>query len=277
MMPTPLRYPGGKHKIWNQISDLILHNATTECEYIEPYAGGAGIALELLKQNIVRRIHINDINPTLFAFWQSVLNDTVNLCRLIAETPLTVEEWDKQKQLLKTSDSSSLEKGFAFLYLNRTNFSGVINGGIIGGRDQKGPYKMNARFPQKRIISLIEQIASQRDRISLTNMDAVQFIREIVPTISNRFLYCDPPYYVKGRQLYLDSYKPEDHKAIAQLLETLNPEPWIVSYDNVPEIQDLYKSFRQHAFDLQYSARNKQKGKELFIFSANLILPPHFM
>ena len=274
---TPLRYPGGKHKIWHHIAELISLNASSECEYIEPYAGGAGIAFELLRRKIVSRIHINDINPTLFAFWQSVLNETSEICELITNIPMTVKEWEKQKLILKHADSSTLEKGFALLYLNRTNFSGIISAGIIGGKEQKGTYKMDARFPKKRIISLIEEIASEKEKISLTNMDAIQFIGEVVPAINNRFLYCDPPYYVKGRQLYLDSYKPDDHAAIANLLTIINPEPWIVSYDNAPEIKALYENFRQLSFDLQYSARTKQKGKELLILSPNLKVPANFM
>lgn len=274
---TPLRYPGGKHKIWHHIAELISLNSSSVCEYIEPYAGGAGIAFELLRRKIVSHIHINDINPTLFAFWKSVLYETSEICELIANTPMTVEEWEKQKLILNHKDSSTLEKGFALLYLNRTNFSGIINAGLIGGKEQKGTYKMDARFPKKRIISLIKEIASEKEKISLSNMDALQFIGDIVPTINNSFLYCDPPYYIKGRQLYLDSYKPDDHAAIASLLANINPEPWIVSYDNTPEIQELYKNFRQLSFDLQYSARNKQKGKELLILSPNLKIPNNFM
>lgn len=274
---TPLRYPGGKHKIWHHIAELISLNAPSECEYIEPYAGGAGIAFELLRRKIVSRIHINDINPNLFAFWQSVLNETSAICELITHTPMTVKEWEKQKLILKHADSSTLEKGFALLYLNRTNFSGIISAGIIGGKEQKGTYKMDARFPKTRIISLIEEIASEKEKISLTNIDALQFIGDIVPTIKNSFLYCDPPYYVKGRQLYLDSYKPDDHTAIADQLTAINPEPWIVSYDNTPEIQALYRNFRQLSFDLQYSARTQKKGKELLLLSPNLEIPDNFM
>ncbi len=274
---TPLRYPGGKYRIWKQVAELIRLNQPVDCEYAEPYAGGAGVAIQLLMSGIVKRIHINDINPALGAFWRSVLTNPDELCTAIEDCPISVQEWDRQKAILRSPSASDVERGFAFLYLNRTNFSGVINGGIIGGRRQEGKYKMDARFPKQRIVRLIKKISSRRDNISLTHLDAGDFIRNTVPSISNCFLYCDPPYYVKGRDLYMDFYEHNDHERIAALLQKLDNIPWIVSYDNVEKIQKLYENCEQIAFHLQYSVRTKQQGSELFIFSPGLKLPPHFL
>src|ERR1700688_594781 len=176
---TPLRYPGGKAKLAPFIKALMKENRLLDGEYVEPYAGGAAIALELLFHEYVSCIHINDISKPLHAFWRSVLDYTEEFCRLVVETPLTVKEWDKQKRVLKKpADHGDVAIGFATFFFNRTNRSGILNGGIIGGRDQSGPWKIDARFNAKELVHRIEAIARMGDRIKLTRQDALKFIKK---------------------------------------------------------------------------------------------------
>jgi DNA adenine methylase len=273
---TPLRYPGGKGKLAGFIKALLKANSLLDGEYVEPYAGGAAIALELLLHEYVTRVHINDVSRPIYAFWKSVLNNTDEICRLIRAVPLTVEEWDVQKSILShPNDHDDLTLGFATFFLNRTNRSGILNGGIIGGRDQTGPWKIDARFNGSELITRITAIARMRNRISLTRKDALRFLATGSKKWPRKTLiYLDPPYYVKGRELYHDFYLPGDHAAVAAFVCGNLPQHWIVSYDNVKEIRSLYASARRVTYDIGYSARSARTGSEVMFFGDSLKIPP---
>lgn len=274
---TPLRYPGGKGKLARFIKDLMERNDLLDGAYVEPYAGGAAIALELLLQEYVSHIHINDISRPIFAFWKSVLDDTENLVRLIRDTPLTVRAWDKQKRVLANQDAhDELELGFAAFFLNRTNRSGILNGGIIGGRDQTGPWKIDARFNAAELIYRIECIANLRSRISVSREDAKRFLKKRIERLPEKTLiYLDPPYYIKGKELYYDYYTHKDHAAISKLVKTqIRRQRWIVSYDNVEAIKEMYSECASIVYRIGYSAREARSGSEVMFFCQDLEIPP---
>ncbi len=272
---SPLRYPGGKGKIARFIREIIRLNGLSDGRYVELYAGGAAVAWELLITGVVRRVVINDISRPVYAFWNSVLTRTDALCQLIDKTKVTVKAWDKQKSVFRNEESSDeLDLGFAFFFLNRTNRSGILNGGIIGGRDQTGDWKIDARYNKDELISRIRKIASLRSRIELTMMDAQEFLAEKAPEWKGKTLvYIDPPYFHKGALLYYDAYEPGDHASIAQSVRELDGLSWIVSYDDVRPIHDLYKSEPWLQYTLNYSARNPSRGREAMFFSKNLEVP----
>ena len=273
---TPLRYPGGKAKLAEYVKSLMKENRLLDGEYVEPYAGGAAIALELLFHEYVSRIHINDISKPVHAFWKSVLAHTDELCRLIVDTPLTVTAWDKQRRILENSAHHDvLALGFATFFLNRTNRSGILNGGIIGGRDQTGPWKIDARYNAPELVHRIESIASMRGRIRLYRQDALRFLKSGVENWPVKTLiYLDPPYYVKGRDLYYDFYDPKDHASVAAFARTgITKQKWIVSYDNAPAIRELYKGSPHIVYDIGYSARSASQGSEVMFFADGLKVP----
>jgi DNA adenine methylase len=270
---TPLRYPGGKGKLAPYIKQLIKDNRLLDGEYVEPYAGGAAIALELLFHEYVSRVHINDLSRPIFAFWKSALTETDRLCALIRDTPLDLKSWDAQKQVFSApDDADDLALGFATFFLNRTNRSGILNGGIIGGRDQTGPWKIDARFNKDELIYRIECIAKMRSRINLSCMDALAFLKEgLQEWPAKTLIYLDPPYYVKGRDLYYDFYEPKDHAELAEfVIAKLVRQKWIVSYDNARAIRDMYKGCQRLTYGLGYSARDAREGAEVMFFSDSL-------
>src|SRR6202050_3219744 len=192
---TPLRYPGGKARLAEYVKTLLKENRLLDGEYVEPYAGGAAIALELLFHEYVSRSHINDVSKPVHAFWKSVLQHTDEFCGLVIDTRRTVQEWDRQKQVFnRPSEHDDVSLGFATFFLNRTNRSGILNGGIIGGRDQSGPWKIDARYNAKELAHRIVTIARMSQRIRLTRQDALKFLKNGVTRWPEKTLiYLDPP------------------------------------------------------------------------------------
>lgn len=272
---TPLRYPGGKGKLTEYIRSLLELNSLTDCHYVELYAGGAGVGISLLMLEYATKIHLNDINPSIYAFWQSVLNMPDELCSLISKTDITVEEWRKQKLIQNNADKHSfLELGFSTFFLNRTNRSGIIKGGLIGGKEQLGKWKLDARFNKRDLISRIQKIADYSDRISITKLDAIDFLTNNLPSLPEKtFVYIDPPYYIKGEGLYENHYKHDDHERVSKAISSIQDKKWLVSYDNVPEILKFYNEFEQKTYGLKYSAQSKYTGSEVMIYSPELVIP----
>jgi DNA adenine methylase len=273
---TPLRYPGGKGRLAPFVKAIIQKNRLMDGEYVEPYAGGAAIAFELLLHEYVSHVHINDISRPVYAFWKSALYDTDRLSRLIRDTRLNMKMRDKQKNILTHQDDyDDLALGFAMFFLNRTNRSGILNAGVIGGRDQTGPWKMDARYNADELVRRITAIARMRSRISLTRLDALQFLRQGCKRWPEKTLiYCDPPYYVKGRDLYYDYYKHADHERVAAFVTNeIHRQSWIVSYDDVREVRDLYARRARVKYQIGYSARSSRRGAEIMFFSDSLQVP----
>lgn len=273
---TPLRYPGGKGKLAAYVKEIIRGNKLFDGEYVEPYAGGAAIGLELLFQEYVANIHINDLSQPVYSFWKSVLHDTDELCRLVKNTRLTVAAWDRQKRIFANPcDHSCVELGFATFFLNRTNRSGILNGGVIGGRDQMGPWKIDARYNVDELVFRIESIAKMGRRIRLTQKDALALLRDGLPRWPKKTLiYLDPPYFQQGRELYYDYYKPADHAELASfIIAEMAARSWIVSYDNVSSIRGLYAGFRSIIYNVGYSARTVRQGREVMFFAPELTIP----
>ena len=245
-------------------------NNLTGGTYVEPFAGGAAIAWFLLLEGHVKKIYINDLNPSIHAFWYSVLHHTEELCNLIKETSVTMEEWYIQREIQLSQKATLLERGFSTFFLNRTNRSGIIKGGVIGGFEQNGNYKIDCRFNKNRLIEQIQNIAAKKDDIVLTHLDAVDFIEQILPTIDKKCLVnIDPPYYIKGKGLYQNFFEHKDHTRLYESVKTIR-QPWIVTYDDTPEINEIYNEFSPKSFGLTYTAQKKRKGSEVIIHKPTL-------
>lgn len=275
---SPLRYPGGKSCLTQFITEVARNNELIGGRYMELYAGGAGAALNLLYDKIFNSIHINDYDYAIYSFWYAVKNQTEDLINLIEKTPITLAEWHRQKEIFdKGRENEQLDLGLATFFLNRTNRSGIIfKAGPIGGFSQTGNYLIDVRFNKKNLIERIEKIGNYADQIHLTNQDATEIIRNIgdyTDDISQTFLYLDPPYYNKGKQLYLNNYEHIGHEGLAQQVSTLPDDlRWLISYDNVDQIKSMYDRYRMSTFDLNYTLQSKKFGSELLIFSNNLNL-----
>lgn len=275
-MPTtrsPLRYPGGKTQLFHYIDYLLKINDISKT-YIEPFAGGFGVGLELLNSNSIEKVVLNDLDPSIFSIWNAILNETNEFLALIDKTPVNITEWRRQKEIRTEvkNDPTSIENAFSSFFLNRTNVSGIINGGPIGGQNQLGKYKINCRFNKKRIKNKIKNIASYKNRIILNNFDANIFIQNEINNYSPKdtFIFFDPPYYAQGKNLYLSFVNKNEHKQLAKNILSLKEYKWITTYDIEKEILKLYQPYvRSFIYQLNYSVNKKRKAKE-FMFVSNV-------
>lgn len=270
---SPLRYPGGKNKLAKFVKAVIDQNSLRGGVYLEPYAGGAAIALSLLFSEYVEKIHINDIDKAIYSFWYSVVNSKDELCDKIENVDLCVDEWKNQRSIYSSS-SDILELGFSAFYLNRVNRSGIITGGLIGGKNQEGEWKMDVRFNRSDLIRRIEKINRYKHRIELSNMDAELFMKEKdSDEIEKSLLFIDPPYYVKGkRALYANYYSDGDHKRVSRVIKALKSR-WLLTYDNVEEIRDIYRGESSCEYGISYTVQEKYIGKEILFYSSSVNMP----
>lgn len=266
---SPLRYPGGKSKIYERVKTLIESNLFENRTYVEPFAGGFGLGVALLFDNIMQNAVLNDLDTHIYNFWYSVLNYTDELLEMIEITPVTIEEREKQLNIYRDNNNSVsiLDDGFATLFLNRVNFSGIIKGGPIGGFDQEGAYKIDCRFNKERIRGRIGDIALLRDRIDLHNRDASDLIINQLDDIRDTaFFNIDPPYVMKGNQLYTNYFEESDHQNLARVInEHLRDIPWIVTYDDCELIWDIYEQYHITEYSIQHNAGGTVRGRELVI------------
>ena len=264
---SPLRYPGGKSKIYNKVKSIIDIYGLGDKTYVEPFAGGFGIGIGLLCDNVVETAILNDFDVHIYNFWHSVLCNTENLLRLIMDTPITIEERENQKQIYYSNSKDVLQDGFATLFLNRVNFSGVIKGGAIGGVSQSGTYKVDCRFNKTEIAKKIKTIALLKNRIRIFNCDAGELITNQLQDITGEiFLNIDPPYVIKGSSLYTNYFNEVDHKTLGTIVNNcLSDIPWIMTYDDCELIREIYAEYYMLTYDIQHNAGGTVRGKELVI------------
>jgi len=271
---SPLRYPGGKSSFSKIFLKIFKENNLSINTYYEFYAGGAGAALDLLLNNHVSKIVLNDADYHIYAFWNSILYDTENFLKKLKDTPVTIEEWHIQRAIYNNElNYDLLTIGFSTFFLNRTNRSGILlKAGPIGGKEQTGKYKLDARYHKLRLSERISQIAARENSIFIYNEDAINLMNSLIKDLKKEdsFLFLDPPYYDKGRQLYLNHYKDAEHTTLKEFLISNKDFNWLVSYDNAEAIQKLYSNFFNCLVDINYSLQAKKKEKEIIILSDRL-------
>jgi DNA adenine methylase len=270
---SPLRYPGGKSALFGLLSATVRANGASGGTYVEPYAGGAGIALGLLLTEQVERVVVNDLDPAIYSFWMAVTKHSEQFMSKLASVKLDVDEWQRQRRVyLKADSDDALGLGFATFFLNRTNRSGVLNAGVIGGQDQTGNYKIDARFNRESLLGKYKLIARYSSRITVTKRDGLEVIAEHVEQ-PNTLTYADPPYFEKGSLLYLNAFGQADHEALADVLNEAKDGSWMLTYDDHPVIEAMYPDRSRFDIGVNYSVHAARKSSELLVTSDALILP----
>ncbi len=281
MHPSPFRYPGGKTALFPLVADSIRANGLEGGIYLEPFAGGSGLALALLYGEVVSEIHLNDLDRRIYSFWTSVLNKSEEFLDRFDRVDVTVSEWRRQNQIMrKWKTAKILDLGFATFFLNRCNRSGIFKAGPIGGYDQRGNYKIDCRFKKADLRRRIEKIVLYRERIKVWNLDAIDFLKRVFReggiSRNNSLVYMDPPYFEKANELYPLYFTEPDHVRLAKYLNRQKQMRWLVSYDDTEEIRALY-SGEKNLLYMNYFLHSVRVGHELFIPSQNCKLPKSFL
>ncbi len=275
---SPLRYPGGKARLANLLRDMISLNDLEGCHYYEPFAGGAGAALSLLESKAVSYLHLNDADRRIYSFWRACIFQSERFAERILEVPLTISEWRRQHDICTNPGKHGLfDIGFAAFFMNRCNRSGVLTGaGPIGGYGQRGKWRLDVRFNRPQLASRTMQLGRLRSSMRISNLDAVEFLKERLPRGENRkrvFVYLDPPYVQKGQRLYLNAYESHDHAALSTYLRCQKRLCWFASYDDSPLIRKLYAGLKVCVLPVQYSLQVKRVAAELALAPQHVALP----
>lgn len=268
---SPLRYPGGKAKLAPFLARVLQAQHPVPTQYAEPFAGGAGAALRLLVDGAVEHVHLNDLNPGIAAFWRAATTHSDGLAELVAGTTPSIEVWHQQASIYRHGTGSDLELGFATFFLNRTNRSGILGGRPIGGLEQAGAWKLDARWNAAALAARIERVGRLAHRITVTELDARDFLAAL-PAPAETLVYVDPPYMMQGDRLYLDTFSAHDHSQLAAVLRA-GEFPWVLTYDQHPKVDELYADVQRDDFLIPYSAQVKQIGREAIVFSRDLVVP----
>ena len=278
IIQSPLRYPGGKGSFLKFFHEVMVGNRLVGKYYYEPFAGGAGVGLGLLSLDVVAEIFLNDADYHIYSFWLALLKHNQRFVDQVEYVPLTIDEWNKQKEVYDNyKKHSCFDVGFSAFYLNRCNRSGILVGaGPIGGRQQCGEWKLDARFNKQNLIKRIMDVQNLRKRIHISNDDAIKFLKTKLPQGDKRkniLVYLDPPYVGVGSKLYLNSYEERDHKNLARYLISQKYLKWIVTYGDSDLIRQFYPNYRRWVLQLNYSLQVKQKGREILIVSESIQMP----
>lgn len=288
---SPFRYPGGKTQLYNFITQLLSVNSTHDT-YIEPFAGGAGIPIKLLVNHKINNVWINDYDKAIYSVWDAILNRPDALIERIDEVPFdyltkhligpefSIEYWKAQKNmyLKRKNHQHSLDLAFATLFLNRTNTSGIIAAGPLGGLTQNSKTQIYARFNKRTLIDKINLIHSFKPQIKLTRLNALDMIPLMRSSVNpkNSFIFFDPPYYEQGQGLYYSSFNEQGHKDLAKEILSLKQYHWITTYDTAPQIQEDYKMAKQkYEYSLNYTSNNRNRGKAVEFMFASPITTLH--
>jgi len=274
---SPLRYPGGKANLADYVEGFLRKNLLTGSTFVEPFVGGAGLSLSLIQRDLINNCIWIEKDPLIYSLWNCIFMETENLCRLIDETPVTLETWMRLQSNLEDDALirySPLENAVAGLFLNRMNFSGILHTRPIGGMDQISKYKVSCRTNKKSLIKKIERIADLKKRITVKHGDALEYLQKNKSIRTNKdiVIYVDPPYLIQGKRLYRHSFTPDDHLKLAQVMDGIT-RPWLVSIDNHQLIQEAYRNQKIVPIFLSYVVRKARKAEELIISNINLEQP----
>ena len=273
---TPLRYPGGKTWLFEYVKEFLHFHELESKIVVEPYAGSASISVGLLRGNLMKEAYIGEKDPIIVSFWNAVLTRNDELVEYISTLEVTMETWFALKKYLSPTSTTNydiVEVAGAFLFYNRTNYSGIIKGGPLGGKKQLSPYKLDCRFNKERIIERIRGLKGLYGRLHIVESDGLVFMQEMSSKFpEDSFFYVDPPYYGAGKDLYRFYFTDMEHESLSDFLTNLDP-PWLLSYDNAEFIRNLYQMRTKFPVYTDYqSGHLKREVKELLI--SNRIIPP---
>lgn len=269
---SPFRYPGGKGFLTPFLASELTHRfQTTKPHFAEPYCGGAGAALNLLVEEKVDFLHLNDADIRIFSAWYAIVNETNRFIDAIFENTATIKNWERFLRILHDTSHTeyNFDVGFAAFFINRTSRSGVLLGsGPIGGYNQDGKWKIDARYYKDALANRVERIGKYRSSIEVSRMDGLEFCKSLRSrnVLDRTFLFIDPPYVKAGSRLYHDGMNSSKHNSLAAWLVAGNAPHWLLTYDDHPIVRENYAAMQDFRLDVRYSlARRRMEGELLYM------------
>ncbi|WP_082016210.1 DNA adenine methylase [Aureimonas altamirensis] len=265
---SPFRYPGGKAFLFKYLAQRLERLVPGARLYAEPFCGGAGAAVILLKMGAVSHLHLNDVDPRVYSAWKAILEETDRFVDAIQTTSIDLKAWYAARDVVQVADQYTFELGFATFFLNRTSRSGIVSGaGPIGGYDQRGNWKIDARFNRDALSERVRWLGSVREAITLTSEDALKFLTRSSTRLplDRTLFFVDPPYVKAGGRLYLNAMDNGKHIALSDMLQDGTLPHWVLTYDDHPLIRQLYAKKTIDDLAVTYSLQKKRKEREILI------------
>ena len=272
----PLRYPGGKASLLNYIEKFITSNKISVQAILEPYAGSAAISIGLLSKGTISKAYINDSDQMIFAFWKTVMNNNKELIEMIDSLEVNLDAWFCYRKYLVDKPLTKFNEkdvAMAFLFLNRTSYSGIVKAGPLGGKRQQSRYKIDCRFNKENLKKKIKSIEALSPKVKVFNMDGIQFMKEIIRENEDVLIYADPPYYNVGKLLYNQYFDDNKHIQLADYLKQIEEQPWLLSYNANKFIMNLYSDQKMVPIYLDYHTGPYRRNIMEYLFS-NRVIPP---
>lgn len=273
---VPLRYPGGKASLLNYVEKFITSNNISVQAILEPYAGSAAISMGLLRKGMISKAYINDSDQMVYAFWKTVLNNNEELIEMIDSLEVNLDAWFCYRKYLVDKPLTKFNEkdvAMAFLFLNRTSYSGIVKAGPLGGKKQQSRYKIDCRFNKENIKKKIEQLQEFSSRLEISNMEGIEFMKETIKKTGDVFIYADPPYYNVGKLLYNQYFDDKKHIQLADYLKQVEEQPWLLSYNANEFIMNLYSDQKMVPIYLDYHTGPYRRNIMEYLFS-NRVIPP---
>lgn len=269
---TPMRYPGGKSRLYPVMSSLLACNDLSGGTWAEPFCGGAGLALALLIKGDVSRVVLADADPAVVSVWFACRDQPAELCRFVSEVPVTVSEWRRRREVWQRLSEPSFELACATLFLSRTNRAGILGARPTGGLSQDGPEGIASRFCREGVCRKIRAVASRADSVEVLWCGWAEFLGEVSPKLGKGSVtYLDPPYVGAGPGLYRRSLSTDEHERLAGTLRRMTT-PWLLSVDDCGLTRELYRGFPQTDIGISYTATAKRRAAELLVAGGGVAL-----
>jgi len=265
---SPFRYPGGKAFLYKYLAQRLERLTPGERLYAEPFCGGAGAAVILLKTGAVSHLHLNDVDIRVYSAWKAILEETDRFVDAIHTTAVDLDSWYAARSVVQAAGQYTFELGFATFFLNRTSRSGIVSGaGPIGGYDQRGNWKIDARFNREALSERVRWLGSVRESITLTSEDALTFLSRSCGRLplDHTLFFVDPPYVKAGGRLYLNAMDKGKHIALSDMLQDGTLPHWVLTYDDHPLIRQLYSKQTIDDLAVTYSLQSKRREREVLI------------
>ena len=245
--------------------------------------------MDLLLKDDIEFVYLNDADLGIASFWEAIRTEPERLIDEIMTVEVSVNHWlevrNRRKELIERFNARdeddpkyNFELGFLTFYLNRTNISGIIDGGCVGGMQQSGKYRIDCRFSRDGLASKVSRIAKKASSFAVSCMDGVDFLSEKFRvllkengySLSDSLVYIDPPYVKQGKNLYFNSMGETEHRRLAGTLKNWTCENWFLTYDNSPLVKELYRGWDMRLLSVKYSANSRERASELAIFPPTL-------